>query len=257
MDAIFSLIGPGALLAAAMVTLFAGFVKGAVGFAMPLIMISGMSLFVPPTVAVAGIIFPIVVSNLWQTLRGGRAAAWAAVQEHWRYMAIVCVMILIAAQFVLRIPDTVMYLVLGVPVTGLSLIQLFGLRFHVAPGHRRLTEWLVAAAAGTLGGLSGTWGPPTVLYLIALETPKARQLAVQGVVYGLGSLTLLGAHLQSGVLNRDTMPFSLFLLAPALLGMQIGFWTSDRLNAEVFRRVTLIVLVLSGLNLIRRGVMGG
>jgi hypothetical protein len=44
----------------------------------------------------------------------------------------------------------------------------------------------VGLIAGALGGLTGTWGPPTVLYLIALETPKAKQLLVQGVVYGSG-----------------------------------------------------------------------
>jgi hypothetical protein len=56
---------------------------------------------------------------------------------------------------------------------------------------------VVGLIAGALGGLTGTWGPPTVLYLIALETPKAKQLLVQGVVYGLGSISLSGRDMSS------------------------------------------------------------
>ena len=54
------------------VTLFAGFVKGAVGFAMPMIMISAFSSFLPPETALAGLILPTVVTNLSQAFRQGR-----------------------------------------------------------------------------------------------------------------------------------------------------------------------------------------
>jgi uncharacterized membrane protein YfcA len=107
-----------------------------------------------------------------------------------------------------------------------------------------------------LGGLAGTWGPTTVLYLMAIDTPRARQMVVQGVIYGLGSVTLLAAHLASGVLNRETWPLSAALLVPGFLGVWAGMRLGDRLDAALFRRATLVVLAVSGLNLIRRGVMG-
>ncbi|MCR9069791.1 MAG: sulfite exporter TauE/SafE family protein [Rhodobacteraceae bacterium] len=252
----FELMTMGAFVAACGVTLVAGFVKGAIGFAMPLIMISGLSLFLDPLVAIAGIILPIVLSNLMQVLRFSWAEAWAAIVEYWRYILIVCVMIVGVAQFVTLIPVQTFYLILGVPVVALSLIQLFGVRFHIPPQRRRAAEWGVGALAGGLGGLTGTWGPPTVLYLIALETPKAKQMLVQGVVYGLGSISLLAGHLQSGVLTLVTAPFSAALLIPAVVGMQVGFWMGDRLNPDLFRKITLIVLVIAGANLVRRGLFG-
>jgi len=245
-----------AFAAACGVTLVAGFVKGAIGFAMPLVMISGLSVFLDPLVAVAGIILPIVMSNLLQVMRFSWSLAGEAVREFWRYILIVCVTIVIVAQFVTLIPTQVFYLVLGIPVVVLSLVQLIGVRFRIAPAWRRAAEWGVGFVSGAIGGLTGTWGPPTVLYLIALETPKAKQLLVQGVVYGLGSVSLLVGHLQSGVLNPVTAPWSAALLIPAFLGMQVGFWMSDRLNPDAFRRATLIVLVIAGANLVRRGLMG-
>ncbi len=245
-----------AWIGAVLVTLLAGFVKGAVGFAMPLIMISGMGVFLDPQLVIAGIILPIVVSNTLQTIRGGLGAALDAIREHAIYIAIVCVAIFITAQFVTTVPGHVMYILLGIPVVLFSFVQLAGLRLRIADGWRRTTEVLIALAAGVMGGMAGTWGPPTVLYLLALDTPKARQMVVQGVVYGVGSLMLLAGHLKSGILNAETTPFSALLVLPALVGMWGGFAIGDRLDQEKFRKATMTVLIVAGLNLIRRGIQG-
>lgn len=244
------------LAAAAAITFCGGFVKGAVGFALPLVMISGMGMFIDPQLVVAGIILPVTVTNALQTLRGGLAEALNAMREHALYIAIACVAILASAQLVQIIPTRAMFVVLGVPVVALTAIQLAGLRFRIRPAARRKAEVGIGLVAGTMGGLSGTWGPPTVLYLLALDTPKARQIVVQGVVYMLGSVTLLIGHLRSGILNAETVPFSAMLLAPALLGMGAGALFGGRLDQERFRRVTMVVLLVAGANLIRRGVFG-
>ena len=238
------------------VTLLGGFVKGAVGFAMPLIMISGMGVLIAPDLVIAGIVIPIVITNGLQVARAGLGNAQAALKEHWRYVLIVCTMILVAAQFVRSIPSEVMFIVLGVPVVALCFIQLIGWRPQITPRWRRPFEWTAGGLAGALGGLAGTWGPPTVLYLIALNTPRSSQMSVQGVIYGLGSVMLFLGHLQSGILNAQTWRFSAALVVPALIGMWLGFKLGDRFDQERFRRVTLWVLIIAGINLIRRGLMG-
>ena len=104
------------------------------------------------------------------------------------------------------------------------------------------------------GGLAGIWGPPTVAYLTALDTPKYDQMRVQGVIYGAGSALLFVAHLGSGVLRGETMPFAVLLVIPAILGMWVGGQVMDRIDQKAFRRATLVVLIIAGGNLIRRGL---
>ena len=170
-------------------------------------------------------------------------------------MLVVCIAIFVAAQVVPSIPSKALYFVLGIPVFVLSLIQIMGLRLHIPPRHRGWSEWAVGLISGTLGGLTGTWGPTTVLYLLAVDTPKMKQVVVQGIVYGVGSVTILFAHLRSGILNDDTIPFTLALLPPAVIGMWFGFKIQDKLDQQRFRKITLIVLLFAALNLIRKGLV--
>lgn len=255
MDMLNTLMGPEIFLYAVAVTLLAGVIKGAVGFAMPLVMISGLSLVLEPKLALAGIILPIVFSNALQVAREGRAQALAAIREFRVYVVMICVMILIASQWVSVIPDRTMYLVLGIPVAALCAVQLVGVAIRIAPQHRRWSEFVVGGLTGTLGGLAGTWGPTTVIYLAAIDTPKKKQIVVQGVVYGLGSVMLLVGHLRSGVFNAQTALFSALMLAPAIVGMWIGFRIQDRVDQATFRKMTLWVALIAGLNLIRRGLL--
>ncbi|MEM8850011.1 MAG: sulfite exporter TauE/SafE family protein [Pseudomonadota bacterium] len=235
---------------------FAGIVKGAVGFALPLVMISGLSSFLDPKLALAGLLVSVLATNGWQVLRQGRVAAQAAVVTHWRYLLILVVAIFAAAQLVAVIPRNAFYFILGVPVVALSILQLSGLRLSIPPHRHVAAEWGIGLISGILGGLAGTWGPTTVLYLLAIDTPKARQMVVQGVIYGLGSVVLVAAHLRSGILNGETIWFSAALLPAALVGMTIGFRIQDRMDQDLFRRATLVVLVVAGINLIRKGIVG-
>ncbi|WP_108662326.1 sulfite exporter TauE/SafE family protein [Acuticoccus kandeliae] len=238
------------------VTVLAGFVKGTVGFAMPMVMISGLGSVVAPEVALAALIIPTVLTNAVQAFRHGGGAALRSASHHWRYIVIIVVMIALSAQLVTRLPSQMLYLIIGLPVTLFAIAQLAGLRFTISPRQRIFAEFGFGGFAGFVGGLSGVWGPPTALYLTALETPKREQMRVQGMVYGFASITLLLAHINSGVLTRDMALFSTLFIVPSMIGIFIGFQVADRLDQEKFRKATLAVLVLAGLNLVRRGVMG-
>lgn len=236
------------------ITLAAGFVKGATGFAMPMIMISGLASFLAPDLALAALILPTLFTNLMQALRDGRSAAWQAVKKHRLFFSIGAVGIVLSGQLVTTLDESVLFAMIGVPITLFGLAQLLGWRPRLTQGTRRPAEILLGTVAGAIGGISGVWGPPLVIYLTALDTPKTEQMRVQGVAFGLAAILLLATHLQTGVLNAQTLPFSSAMLVPAIIGMLLGRWVHDRLDQEMFRRMTLVVLAIAGLNLLRRAL---
>ncbi len=237
------------------VAVFAGLVKGVVGFAMPTVLIAGLSTMMAPELALAGLILPTLATNLWQALRQGVGAALASLVRFRVFLLAGAAVMVVAAQAVPLLPPWGMYLFIGPLITAYALSTLLGRGLRLSPDGGAKGEAGMGALAGLFGGLSGIWGPPTVAMLIARGTEKTEQMRVQGVIYGLGAVLLLVSHLGSGVLRAETVPLSLALVPPALLGIGLGFWLQDRLNQETFRKVTLWVLLLAGLNLVRRGVM--
>lgn len=235
------------------VGLIGGVVKGVVGFAMPMILISGLSSVMSPELALAALILPTVATNSVQALRQGRRAAWDSIRRYRVFLIVGGMMLVLAAQMVRTLPQSVLFLVIGLPIVIYAFLQVTGRPLTVSHTSPR-TEAIVGGIAGVMGGLSGVWGPPTVAYLTATNTPKADQMRVQGVIYGLGSVALLLAHLQSGILRWETVSLSIFMILPAMIGLMIGFYIQDRINQALFRKATLWVLLIVGLNLVRRGL---
>lgn len=254
MDSLLEILTLPQVFLALSIAVLAGLVKGVVGFAMPMIFVSGLSTFLSPELALAGLILPTVVTNMMQALRQGPRAAWQSVKRFRVFLGVGLVALLIGAQMVRILPLNVMLLVIGVPVTTYAMLQLRGIEIRL-PNDSGTVAACVGAVAGFMGGLSGIWGPPTVAYLTALKTNKNDYMRVQGVIYGLGAVALVVAHVGSGVLRAQTLPLSLAMVPPAVLGLWIGGRILDRINHVIFRRATLIVLLIAGLNLMRRAIM--
>lgn len=240
--------------AAMAVTAFAGFVKGAVGFAMPMVMISAFSGFLPPEVALAGLILPTLFTNLSQAFRQGVPAALDTARTYRRFLIGTVVFIVIAAPLITVIPPVVYLMILGLPITLFAALQLAGVPLALPLHHRSRAEWVLGVIGGLYGGISGIWGPPLLVYLLSIGAPKLETIRAQGVVFLIGSVALLVAHLRTGLANAETLAFSGALVLPAMIGLYFGYMAQDRLDQQRFRRWTQVLLVVTGLNLVRQSL---
>ncbi|WP_114962327.1 sulfite exporter TauE/SafE family protein [Tritonibacter mobilis] len=248
-------LAPTGFVLAFVVALVAGTIKGLVGFAMPMIMVSGLSSIMAPDLALAGLILPTLVTNGFQALKQGPGAAWESIKRFRAFLLVGGLFLMMSAQMVRVLPVQVMLLIIGAPITLFAVTQLLGKHLVLHEASRRV-EIGIGAFAGFIGGFSGIWGPPTVAYLTALGTEKKEQMRIQGVIYGLGAVVLFFAHIGSGVMRSETLPFSVLMIVPALMGMWIGGRLQDRIDQKTFRRATLFVLLIAGLNLLRRALVG-
>ncbi len=245
----------GLFVAALAITLFAGFVKGAVGFAMPLILVSGFAVFLPQEVVLAGLILPTLVTNLSQAFRQGVGPAVATTRTYRRFLIATVICIAISAPFADAIPRWLYLLMLGVPITVFAALQLMGRSLAIKLQHRDRAEWGLGVIGGLYGGVSGIWGPPLLVFLLSTGADKVQMIRAQGVVFLIGAVMLLAAHLTTGLANAQTLGFSAALCLPALIGLFVGYRVQDRLDQGRFRRWTQGLLVLTGLNMVRLAVM--
>lgn len=240
-----------AFAAALAVTLFAGFVKGAVGFAMPMILVSAFAVFLPQELALAGLILPTLVTNLSQAFRQGVRPAMETARSYRRFLIATVICIGISAPFADAIPRTVYLLMLGLPITIFAALQLMGQSLAIQLHHRERAEWGLGVIGGLYGGVSGIWGPPLLVFLLSTGADKLTMIRAQGVVFLIGAAMLLLSHLATGLLNAQTLGFSAALCLPALAGLYAGYVVQDWLDQGRFRRWTQALLVVTGVNMAR------
>ena len=146
-------------------------------------------------------------------------------------------------------------LCLGAVIVLFSATSLMAIPPPLPDRFDRLAQWVAGLLAGVLGGLTAIWSPPMVIYLLSRRVDKNDFVRVSDLLIFLGGIPLCLGFWQAGLLTGDLATLSLGMTAPTLVGFSIGEIIRRRLNADRFRRIVLIIFLLMGLNLIRKGVM--
>ena len=146
-------LAPAGFVLAFVVALVAGTIKGLVGFAMPMIMVSGLSSIMAPDLALAGLILPTLVTNGFQALKQGPGAAWESIKRFRAFLLVGGLFLMMSAQMVRVLPAQVMLLIIGAPITLFAVTQLLGKHLVLHEASRRV-EIGIGAFAGFIGGFS-------------------------------------------------------------------------------------------------------
>lgn len=237
------------------ICLCGGVIKGTLGIALPTFLLGFMTMYYEPRTAVAMILFVIMTTNMRQAVVGG--SMWEIVKRHKYYCMFASVGIFAVAIVGSKVPIAVIQTSVGIAISIfaisslLSYIPKLSLKFDVP------AQIVAGIGSGILGGLTAIWGPPLAIYLVSLRVEKHQFIQTLGVMFSIQSVFLVIGFTVSGELTAHLAIVGLALLVPTFIGMYIGEKIRTRLNTEQFTRVFLIVFLLLGLNLVRRGIMGG
>ena len=201
------------------------------------------------------LIVPTLVTNLSQAFRQGIMPAMQTVKDYRMFLRAMIVCIALSGFGMSLLPTEVLFLALGVPITAYAAWQLAGRSLTFRVEHRPAAELTLGAIGGLYGGFSGVWGPPMLVFLLSTGAGKVETVRALGVSFLVGAVMLLAVHIQTGVVTLWTFAFSCLLTIPAQIGMQLGYWAQDRLDPAQFRWWAQVVLVVMGLNLIRRALI--
>ena len=149
-----------------------------------------------------------------------------------------------------------MSLLLGLLIVLYSIAGLGLLRARMP----RLPERPAGAVAGLLNGLiTGMTGSsvfPGVAYLQSLKLPRDELVQSMGILFTVCTAALAVSLGGQGMLNNHLLAASAGALLPAMLGMWLGQHLRRRMSETVFRRVFFSGLLLMGLYLTARGLLG-
>ena len=243
---------PQFLLIASFILLLGGGIKGVIGLGLPLVPVPLLAYLLPVPVAISVLAAPVMVANCYQALRGGLLLPVLA--RIWPLLLAMAIGVLLGAQLLISLNEQALYLILGTMVVILGLVYLFGANLTVNPRYERRAGVTIGFGAGLLGGVSSFLGPPIVLYLVALQLAKEHFIAALAVVFFVASLPLYGTLAASGIMGRPELLLSHYAIIPVMLGVFGGQQLRRILPQKRFRQAVLVMLVLIGFLLIRRGL---
>lgn len=252
MDAFLSLGGP--LIIGAVVTyLIAGFVKGTLGIGFPTAAISLLAQFTDARTAITLVVIPMIVTNAWQIWRN-RQIEWV-LSNFWRVLVVMVIFIGFFTQVSSAVPVALVTAFLGAVITLYAATTLYKPIFRVKPEHDSIAQFIAGTSAGIMGGITGVWAPPIIIYLSSRGVTKDQFVATTGVLLFVGSTVLLSGFWHADVMDHSLVLISCVLLIPSMIGMVLGERLRHRLSAQRFERLLLWFFLLMGLNLIRRAVL--
>ncbi|NQV82950.1 MAG: sulfite exporter TauE/SafE family protein [Rhodospirillales bacterium] len=230
-----------------------GVVKGVVALGLPMVSIAILLNFFPPLTVLGILVMPIIVTNLWQTVRLGNLQE--PLRRFWPMIITGLVFLFIGAELIVGMDTGVLFGMLGACVAAFSAISLAHPNMPaLQPKTEKWAGPLAGAMGGLLGGISTIWGPPMTMYFVMLKLPKDVFVRSVGMAWFAFSVPLAVAYWRNGIFSGDVVYLSLYACIPGMIGICIGEAIRERINQDTFRKVMLVMLLLVGLNLIRRAV---
>jgi uncharacterized membrane protein YfcA len=227
--------------------LLAGFVKGVIGLGLPTVSMGLLAVTMPPGQALAIVIVPAIVTNIWQTFVGPHLRD--IMRRLWPLMVGVVIGIWLNGGLL-----TGPYAPYGTVFLGglLVIYAITGLRkFHFKVA-RRDEKWIggiVGLITGVISAGTGVQVIPSMPFMQAIGMEKDELVQALGVFFTVATLALAFNLTASGLMTAATALPGAVAMVASFAGMFIGQAVRSRMQPDVFRRWFLIAMILLGLYL--------
>jgi uncharacterized membrane protein YfcA len=227
--------------------LLAGFVKGVIGLGLPTVSMGLLAVTMQPSHALAIVIVPAVVTNIWQTFVGPYLRD--IIRRLWPLMAGTVVGIWLNASMLTGPYARYGTIVLGVLLVIYAIIGLSKFSFNVARRDEKWIGGIVGLITGVVSAATGVQVIPSMPFMQAIGMEKDELVQALGVFFTVATIALAFNLTSAGLLSAATALPGAVAMAASFAGMFIGQAVRSRMQPEVFRRWFLIAMILLGLYL--------
>lgn len=230
----------------------AGAVKGVIGLGLPMVSLGLLTIALDLQTAMALLVVPSFVTNLWQSVVGGNAKL--ILHRLWPFLVMATVTVWIGVAALTRLNPSLLTALLGAQLVTYSLVSLRGIRLTIPIRHEGWSGLLVGSANGVMTGMTGSSVLPGVMFLQAIGLPRDLLIQSMGILFAASTLALAAALQQADVFTVDHGILSSAAVLPAIAGMIGGRWIRKGLTEQRFRTVFFVALLVLGAYLIASAI---
>jgi uncharacterized membrane protein YfcA len=242
---------PGLISLLAVSLVIAGLLKGVIGVGMPIVAFPMLSMLVDVPTAVMLLSMPLVLSNIPQALEGGFVA-----QTLLSLAPVLAGMIpgvWIGVAVLLHVDPAIAKIAAGAVVIAVAALTLLAPKLEIRPRLIGPVGLGAGFCGGLLGGIAAFSGPLVFMFLLA-KGLSGRAFTKQASMFLVVSSLLLASALTSSRQFdwRDVL-ISTLATAPVVAGMLAGQKLRDAVPADAFKTLVVLVVLLSGAQLVWKG----
>ena len=227
--------------------LLAGFIKGVLGLGLPTVAMGLLAVTMPPGQALAIVIVPAIVTNIWQTFVGPYLRD--IIRRLWPLMVGTVIGIWLNAGMLTGPHARYGTIVLGLLLVIYAIVGLSKFSFKVARSDEKWIGGIVGLITGVISATTGVQVIPSMPFLQAIGMEKDELVQALGVFFTTATLALAFNLTTAGLLTAATALPGAVAMVASFTGMFIGQAVRGRMQPDVFRRWFLISMILLGLYL--------
>ncbi|MEM7060237.1 MAG: sulfite exporter TauE/SafE family protein [Pseudomonadota bacterium] len=229
-----------------------GFIKGAIGMGLPVVVLATLALIMPLREAMAIFLIPGFASNLWQATSGPWIKPLLA--RIWSFLLGAALAIVIGVWIMSGTKSEIMAVVLGVLLFFYSIYSLVAPRLPEPGRHEPWMSPLFGGAGGIFFGMAGIFIVPGLLYLETLRIPRDQFVQALGMTFLTITTTLAVSMTGFNLVTWKLAILSACGLVPVFLGIWLGRRIRHRVSEAFYRKLFFIALAITGIYMVVRAV---
>ena len=229
------------------VFLLAGFVKGVLGLGLPTVSMGLLAVTMQPSRALAIVIAPAIITNIWQTFGGPYLRD--ILKRLWPLMLCTVIGSLMSAGAMSGAYARYGTVALGALLVIYAVIGLTQFRLRIERRNEKWVGGIVGLVTGVISASTGVQVIPSMPFIQAIGMEKDELVQALGVFFTVATLALSVSVSASGLLNATTAIPGAIALACSFAGMFVGQTVRAKMPTEAFRSWFLIGMILLGVYL--------
>jgi uncharacterized protein len=207
-----------------------------------------LAVTMPPSHALAIVIVPAVVTNIWQTFVGPYLRD--IIRRLWPLMVGTVIGIWLNAGMLTGPYARYGTIVLGVLLVIYAIVGLSQFSFSVARRDEKWIGGIVGVITGVVSAATGVQVIPSMPFMQAIGMEKDELVQALGVFFTVATVALAFNLTTAGLLSASTALPGAVAMAGAFVGMSVGQAVRSRMQPEVFRHWFLIAMIFLGIYLV-------
>jgi len=241
-----------------MAVLLGCFVKGALGFGLPLIATPIMMFVLPLPEIVTILVLPIAIANFYQIWLN--RIHWRILQKFWPLIASSTLVMLVGAPIIVFLDGNFLGILIGLMIFLHALLSGLPLSLLQVPSLtlRTMQKMIIPAGiiSGIFGSLTSIYSFPSLQLMLMMRVTKDDLNLLLGAFLSLGYIALWIGILKTGFPVGDNLTLSALMMIPAVVGQQAGHMARRNISEAAFRNFVHFALACAGLMLVVKGLSG-